>query len=172
MSANHPTPAELDALLEAARAATPGPWYYKHPFSVAIDDDSNPSFMRRMLIQLPERVQPLSDTEATQCERDYRYLAAANPATITHLVLMVRELQERLRVKPEIEAVALSGIKEGIRQREQNAVEHFRVRAVRAIQQLYEVPTPHNVDISLGYAEGLERATKLIESLPLVETEE
>lgn len=180
----HLTPAELDALLEAAKAATP---------ELAI-------------------VARLGAAEYGLAQRNF--LRIANPATITRLVLMVRELENKLqfvtnernrllqssltteatqamridelqsdlaeekRLRAELKQIAQIGIAEvssvGTALKDiavHDAIEHFRARAVRALDRLYEVPTPHNVDISLGYSEGIEKAKQSIESLPLVETE-
>lgn len=176
MRLEHLTPAELDTLLEAARAATRGPWQTR--------------FIHR-LFQSARRDPDLSMyTAPDQDWPDSEFIALANPATIERLVLMVGELQRDnekwqraagyWKAQHESEdnshrlTIATFRRQEKIWQQKNLeadiAVEHFRARAVRAIDkldtQLPEGPFHH------GYQAGAVAARSLIESLPLVETEE
>lgn len=115
------TPIELDALLEAARAATPGPYYVDH-------DDAEDC--------LPHKDSGLAQVDtgraddwpiARLCEwPTARFIAAANPTTIERLVLMVRELeQEHERLLESVKKFT-----EQAYRAQYEVVDHFRARAV------------------------------------------
>lgn len=128
---NHLTPAELDALLEAARAATGGPW------GVFPSNSGNLA-----------RVETQGETTAEQGQgftvcaipktrtNDAEFIAAANPATIQRLVLMVQELQRTLTTT---DGTGVYNEEGNYTLLAKNAIERcvsdFRARAVRALQQ-------------------------------------
>lgn len=80
------TEAELDALVELAGAATPGPWEVK--------DESNVWGTDNWIVE------GWCDYGPTTAPADAAYIAAANPATVLRLVEDVRRLRAALdRVK-------------------------------------------------------------------------
>lgn len=184
------TPTELDALLEAARAATPGPWLVEHN----IDKRSG------LLIRAPKSARPSIPNPAVcrvydvlkERQANAVLIALANPTTIKRLVLMVRELQEQYAPCAQVQkrgehsswtCQCIIAVEDVLKC---DAVEHFRARAVRASVALAEhvaQELAEQCNNPLGdicnyddYRKGqIQAAVELkesIESLPLVETEE
>lgn len=204
----HLTTTELDALLEAAKAATAGPW-------IITDDDrtfGSPEFIvwgprgpgYGTVCRTWRQGLTATEDERREATANAALIAAANPATITRLVLMVREL-DQMRITEvdhwvekynqveewraqlsnklrnmeaernkfsELADKRHDDLSEARRQRDSIAaklneyardlIEHFRTRAVRAIdEQRREAPLPQ--------AATWSDAKLLIESLPLVE---
>lgn len=165
MTTAHLTPTELDALLEVAK------WNNKLP---AVDgyywwradenDTPDPCLLRNGLVydigeREPQDLRMLGG----------QWMGPSKPATVTRLVLMVRELQQEHDRFSDLADKRHDELSEARRQRDSMAanldkysrdvVEHFRARAVRAIESKYGLM---NHDY---FAE-------LIKSLPLVETED
>lgn len=231
----HLSTSELDALLEAARAASRGPWkVYKTPFTLTelgrtqgFKEDrkavvnaigqtwDHPQLKGPLPIVTTQHGPYYEPQHAVKIEdADAEYIALANPAIIERLVLMVRELENKLqfvtnernrllqssltteatqamqidelqsdlaeekRLRAELKQIAQIGIAEvssvGTRLQEcavHDAIEHFRARAVRAIDAL-EIDVTHDHFYLNGYSRAKGDAKHRIKSLPLVETEE
>lgn len=166
----HPTSAELDALLEAARAATAGPWLITHDDRTFGDPEfivwgpRGPGY--GTICRTWRQGIAATEDERREAAANAALIAATNPATITRLVLMVRELQqenEQQRLPIRAQATTETIVKQ--------SVEHFRARAVRAIEAL-EIDTTHDHFYLTGYYRARGDARYRIKSLPLVETEE
>lgn len=150
MTTAHLTPTELDALLQAATALDEH-WELHHgEHSLRVCNGQHDALGGCQALVEAEIV----GHSRWSSESRAKFVSVANPATVTRLVLMVRELQriESLYYE-QVEANQMAQVSVA------DVVEHFRARAVRAIESKYGLM---NHDY---FAE-------LIKSLPLVETED
>lgn len=163
----HLTPTELDALLEAATALDER-WELHHgEHSLRVCNGQHDALGGCQTLVEAE----ILGHSRWSSESRAKFVSLANPATITRLVLMVRELQRDVEVSRRLVSRNLHDQIEGVFGNQQYITERFRARAIQELRKLYEVNTPHSADISLGYTTALEKALTVIKSLPLVETE-
>lgn len=168
MTINHLTPAELDALLEAARAASSSPWHYLSSGGFIVGPGHYSAIAQTW---------SKSEEDFENAEANGKLIALANPATITRLVLMVRAQDTIWRTAVKERDAAADALGKHYEELETRAVEDFRTRAVRAIEEELDMLRGQTATL-----DGLARAgcegrdscvaglVRLIESLPLVET--
>ena len=81
------TPAELDAIRAAAKAATPGPWFHPGTRQPWIDQASDPKFL---LDKCGDQV--LSRNWKEVCS-NFAHIATSNPASVLRLVEQARPMK-------------------------------------------------------------------------------
>lgn len=154
----HLTPTELESLLEAARAASPSPWRYLPSDGFIV----GPGY-RSTVAQTWSKLEEDFDNE----KANGKFIATCDPATIERLVLMVRELQQRALGAPDFYETYNLKLSWASAQ----AVETFRKKAIRAIEEM-DVSPQYSGHYRNGFLRCMRDAAEVVQSLPLVETEE
>lgn len=91
---------EVNEIEARVNAATEGPWDYAPPFAICQRNNKRYAPSKALIVELPDRAQPLTDKQAFQCEVDYKFMAHAR-TDIPALIRDWRALKAQLEAATE-----------------------------------------------------------------------